>query len=90
VGNWQINSGNSPVILLSWISRCIRVLILIRFLGKLLEKLFLPNARNLVNEGKFVGSSLENSFEEISMTLSSRELKSGEVFPENLLADKSN
>ena len=90
VGNWQINSSNSPVILLSWISRCIRVLILIRFLGKLLEKLFLPNARNLVNEGKFVGSSLENSFEEISMTLSSRELKSVKVFPENLLADKSN
>ena len=69
------------MILLSCISRCIRLHILIKFIGKLLENLFSPNARNLADGGKIVGSSPENSFEEKSMTLSTRDLKYGKVFP---------
>ena len=69
------------MILLSCISRCIRLHILIRFLGKLLENLFSSNARNLADGGKIEGSSLENSFEEKSMMLSTRDLKYGKVFP---------
>ena len=43
---WLINSGNSPLILLSWISRCSRWLILVRFLGKLPVNLIFPKEKN--------------------------------------------
>jgi hypothetical protein len=46
--------------LLSWVSRCARPLILVRILDKLPKKLFLPNATNVVNRVKVsIGSSPE-------------------------------
>ena len=42
---WLINSGNSPLILLSWTSRCSRWLILVRFLGKLPVNLIFPKEK---------------------------------------------
>ena len=57
---WQIDFGNSPMMLLSWVSRCTRPFILVRILDKLPKKLFLPNATNVVNRVKApIGSSLE-------------------------------
>ena len=86
---WQIDFGNSPMMLLSWISRCTRPSILVRILDKLPEKLFLPNATNVVNRVKTpIGSSPETSFEERSVMVGHRKFKFGKV-PENLLLDKS-
>ena len=89
--SWERQSGNSLVILLSWISRYSSLLNIINFLDKLPENLFLPNTRILVTGDKFVGISTENSFEDKSMISSSTlDLKSGNVWPDNLLFDKSN
>ena len=78
------------MILLSWISRYLSQLILVRFMDKFRENLFLPNARILVTGDEFVGISPKNSFEDKSMTSSpALDLKSGKVLPENLLFDKS-
>ena len=80
--SWERQSGNSLVILLSWISRYSSLLNIIKFLDKLPENLFLPNTRILVTGDKFVGISPENSFEDKSMISSSTlDLKSGNVWP---------